>query len=90
MIATIKIIGINKYHINLIDKVFENTKIVRNKDGAICFLTQDEKLENFFVDKNASIHFTDFGFVIEGYGVIGYNVGKISILIQSYETNVIL
>jgi hypothetical protein len=62
----------------------------RNKEGSIVFLTEDLIIKEFFIDKNASIHFTDHGFVVEGYGVIGYNVGKLSILVQSYETNAIL
>lgn len=90
MIATIKIIGVNKYHKGLIDRTLKNVKIARNDEGSIVFLTQDDMIKEFFLDKNSSIHFTDHGFVVEGYGVIGYNVGKLSILIQCYETNVIL
>ena len=90
MIATIKIIGVNKYHKNLIDRTLKNVKIGRNGEGSIVFLTEDSAIKEFFIDKNASIHFTDYGFVIEGYGVIGYNIGKLSILVQSYETNAIL
>lgn len=90
MIATIKIIGVNKYHNGLIDRTFKNVKIARNKEGSIVFITQDDIIKEFFLDKNSSIHFTDHGFVVEGYGVIGYNVGKLSILIQSYETNALL
>lgn len=90
MNATIKIIGVNKYHNGLIDRIFKNVKVVRNKEGSIVFITEDELIKEFFLDKNSSIHFTDHGFVVEGYGVIGYNVGKLSILIQSYETNAIL
>jgi len=90
MKATIKIIGANKYHTGIIDRIFENVKIGRNKEGAIVFLTEDSLIEDFYVDKNSSIHFTDHGFVAEGYGVIGYNVGKLSILVQSYETNAIV
>lgn len=90
MNATIKIIGVNKYHNGLIDRIFKNVKVVRNKEGSIVFMTEDELIKEFFLDKNSSIHFTDHGFVVEGYGVIGYNVGKLSILIQSYETNALL
>jgi hypothetical protein len=54
------------------------------------FLTEYSLIKEFYVDKNSSIHFTDYGFVVEGYGVIGYNVGKLSILVQSYETNALL
>ena len=90
MNATIKIIGVNKYHNGLIDRIFKNVKVVRNKEGSMVFITEDELIKEFFLDKNSSIHFTDHGFVVEGYGVIGYNVGKLSILIQSYETNAIL
>jgi hypothetical protein len=90
MKATIKIIGANKYHTGIIDRTFQNVTIARNKEGTIVFLTEDSLISEFFIDKNSSIHFTDHGFVIEGYGVIGYNVGKLSILIQSYETNAII
>ena len=90
MNAVIKIIGVNKYHNGLIDRTFKNVKVARNKEGSIVFITEDELIKEFFLDKNSSIHFTDHGFVVEGYGVIGYNVGKLSILIQSYETNAIL
>jgi hypothetical protein len=90
MNATIKIIGVNKYHKGLIDRTLKNVKIARNNEGSIVFLTEDSIIKEFFLDKNSSIHFTDHGFVVEGYGVIGYNVGKLSILIQSYETNAIL
>ena len=90
MTATIKIIGANKYHTGLIDKTFSNVEIARNKEGAIVFITQDDFIKQFFIDKNSSIHFTEHGFVVEGYGIIGYNVGKLSILIQSYATNAIV
>lgn len=90
MKATIKIIGANKYTNGLIDRVLTNVSIVRNKDGAIVFITEDLIIKDFILDKNSSIHFTDHGFVVEGYGVIGYNIGKLSILVQSYETNAIL
>ena len=90
MNATIKIIGVNKYHKGLIDRTFKNVKVTRNQDGTIIFVTEDELIKEFFIDKNSSIHLTDHGFVVEGYGVIGYNVGKLSILIQSYETNALL
>jgi hypothetical protein len=90
MRAIIKIIGANKYANGLIDRTFANVSVTRNKEGSIVFLTEDIIIKEFFLDKNSSIHFTDHGFVVEGYGVIGYNVGKLSILIQSYETNVIL
>jgi hypothetical protein len=90
MNATIKIIGANKYHAGIIDRIFENVKIGRNKEGAIVFLTEDSLIKEFYIDKNSSIHFTEYGFLIEGYGVIGYNVGKLSILIQSYETNAVV
>lgn len=90
MIATIKIIGVNNYHKGLIDRTLKNVKIARNGEGSIVFITQDNVIKEFFLDKNSSIHFTDHGFVVEGYGVIGYNVGKLSILIQSYETNALL
>ena len=90
MKATIKIIGVNKYHNGLLDRTFKNVKVTRNKEGSIVFITENELIKEFFLDKNSSIHFTDHGFVVEGYGVIGYNVGKLSILIESYETNVIL
>jgi hypothetical protein len=90
MKATIKIIGANKYGNGLIDRTLTNVNVKRNKEGPIVFLTEDLIIKEFFIDKNASIHFTDHGFVVEGYGVIGYNVGKLSILVQSYETNAIL
>jgi len=90
MKATIKIIGANKYGNGLIDRTLTNVSVNRNKEGSIVFLTEDLIIKEFFIDKNASIHFTDHGFVVEGYGVIGYNVGKLSILVQSYETNAIL
>lgn len=90
MNATVKIIGANNYHKGLIDKVFYNVEVARNKDGAIVFLTKDDIIKEFFIDKNSSIHFTDYGFVVEGFGIVGYNVGKLSILIQSYETNALL
>ena len=90
MKATIKIIGANKYTDGLIDRVLTNVNIARNKEGAIVFITEDLIIKEFFIDKNASIHFTDHGFVVEGYGIIGYSVGKLSILVQSYETNAIL
>ena len=90
MKATIKIIGANKYTNGLIDRALTNVSIVRNKDGAIVFITEDLIIKDFILDKNSSIHFTDHGFVVEGYGVIGYNIGKLSILVQSYETNAIL
>ena len=90
MKATIKIIGANKCHTGIIDRTFENVTIGRNKEGAIVFITEDSLIKEFYIDKNSSIHFTDHGFVVEGYGVIGYNVGKLSILIKSYETNVIV
>ena len=90
MIATIKIIGVNKYHKGLIDRTLKNVKVARNQEGSIVFITEDEIIKEFFLDKNSAIHFTEHGFVVEGYGVIGYNIGKLSILIQSYETNAIL
>jgi len=90
MKATIKIIGANKYTNGLIYRTLTNVSVTRNKEGSIIFLTEDLIIKEFFIDKNASIHFTDHGFVVEGYGVIGYNVGKLSILVQSYETNAIL
>lgn len=90
MKANIKIIGANKYTDGLIDRVLTNVNIVRNKEGAIVFITEDLIIKDFFIDKNSSIHFTDHGFVVEGYGIIGYNIGKLSILVQSYETNAIL
>lgn len=90
MKANIKIIGANKYTDGLIDRVLTNVSIVRNKEGAIVFITEDLIIKDFFIDKNASIHFTDHGFVVEGYGIIGYSIGKLSILVQSYETNAIL
>ncbi len=90
MIATIKIIGATKLNAGFIDRTFLKVKVSRNEQGSIVFLTEDDLIQEFFLDKNSSIHFTDHGFVVEGYGVIGYNVGKLSILIQSYETNAIL
>ena len=90
MNAVIKIIGTNKYSNGVLDRTFKDVKVARNSEGSITFITQDDLIKEFFLDKNSSIHFTDHGFVVEGYGVIGYNVGKLSILIQSYETNALL
>jgi hypothetical protein len=90
MKAIIKIIGANFYAQGFIERVFTDVDIGRNKDGSIVFITQDLTVKEIFLDKNSAIHFTDYGFVVEGYGVIGYNVGKLSILIQSYGTNAIL
>jgi hypothetical protein len=90
MKAVIKIIGANSYAQGLIDRTFDDVNIGKNNDGSIVFITQDAVVKEIFLDKNSSIHFTDHGFVVEGYGVVGYNVGKLSILIQSYETNPII
>jgi hypothetical protein len=90
MKATIKIIGANTYTQGLIERTFVNVVIGRNNDGSIVFLTNDAVVKEIFLDRNSSIHFTEHGFVVEGYGIVGYNVGKLSILIQSYETNALL
>ncbi len=90
MKANIKIIGANTYTQGLIERSFIGVTIGRNNDGSIVFLINDVVVKEIFLDRNSSIHFTEHGFVVEGYGIVGYNVGKLSILIQSYETNALL
>lgn len=90
MKANIEIIGANELLKAFCGKKFSNIEIGKNEQDCIVFLLKDSDIEQIYLNPNSNIFFTPHGFVMEGYGVIGYNVGKLSILIQSYETNAIL
>lgn len=90
MNANIEIIGTNELLKAFNGKKYSNIEIVKNEKNCIVFLLKDSDIEQIYLNPNSNIHFTTHGFVMEGYGVIGYNIGKLSILIQSYGTNVIV
>lgn len=90
MKSSVKIIATNDIHKQYLDREFKNVSIVKNSQNAIILLLEDKDITEIFLNGNSEINFTQNGFTIEGFALIKENLGKMVVLIQSYETNVVV
>lgn len=79
MKATIKIVGANKIFSKYFDEEYRNVQI-KSANGAFIFILSES--EQIFVNGNPQVKFLeDKGILLEGYCVIGDQLGNLSILI---------
>jgi hypothetical protein len=81
--ATVTFIGANNIFKGLIDKTYENVFLISNAQNALVLKIEDQ--DEYFINPNYKISFTEKGIVIEGYLLIAHNLGMVSILIKKYE-----
>lgn len=81
--ASIKFVATSGIHNNLLDKEFENVKIISNSEGAIVFQISNE--EDIFLNSNFKIKFHEVGVEVEGYFLVGNCLGMASVLITKYN-----
>ena len=79
--AKIEIIGTSPIHKELLNKVYENVKIISIFDDAIQIQTGTF---NIILNSNFITKFTYGGLILEGFALIENSLGKISISITEY------